>query len=223
LQHLEAARGLAEAMSERVSLMKIYTSLGELRLQLGKEDENQHQLAHGYFQQAFDLMEQMGDRAILPDAAHRVISVTLRCGCNSCVGEALKAYQRLLDIHEESNKNTLAQEKANYERARMVAGMAHCYALLNLHNTALDYYRQVVSSLESLSPGAVSYPDYGQLYCNAGQTAANAGSYQEAYDWLERGIPHLQLGKDYYISMRNQLINQKEVRRRTTNPFSTSM
>jgi tetratricopeptide (TPR) repeat protein len=223
LQHLEAARGLAEAMSERISLMKIYTSLGELRLQMGKEDAQQHQLALDYFHKAFELMEQMGDRAILPDSANRLISISLRCGCTICVGEALKAYQRLLDLYEVSNRNTFAQEKVIYERARLVAGMAHCYSLLNQHITALDYYRQVTGSLESLSPRATTYADYGQLYCNAGQTAAIAGSYQEAYDWLEAGIPHLQLGKDYYISLRNQLTNQKDLRRRTTNPFSTPM
>jgi|GEM_PF-2524793 len=223
LLHLEAARGLAEMMDERILLMKIYIDLGEMRLASCQGDNlnSQHQQALEYFQRAIELMVQMGDRTLLPTSSLRVAEAALKCGCNTCGDEALLSYQRLLDLlNEQEQKGQAKAAELMAERANLYYGMAKSYQLKRRTSAAFDYYQQAIQMLESLSAEVISRIDVGMLYCQAAQSATDSGYFNEAFNWLENGLSKLREGQEKFSGLKATLAARQPTRKRQSGPLN---
>jgi tetratricopeptide (TPR) repeat protein len=197
-------------MQERVSLMMIYTELGELNLENFGQNGDRHRLGLYYFHQAFDLMTITGDRNLLLDTTERLATATLKCGCAECQDEALQAYQKLLELLGDNLREGLIDEKSTkLERARLVGGIARCYQLKGHTGIALDYFRHTFSLLDGSLSAALEKKDFdaGLLYCYAAQCAVDAGNYEDAFTWYEKGFPLLRSGHQDFLSLRAVLAN----------------
>lgn len=223
LQHLEAARGLAEMMDERILLMKIYIDLGEMRLASCQGDSlnSQHSQALDYFRRAIELMVQMGDRTLLPTSSLRVAEAALKCGCNTCADEALLAYQRLLDLLTEQEQKGQAQpSELVAQRTNLFYGLAKSYQLKRRAGIAFEYYQQAVQLVETLPEDATGTLDVGMLYCQAAQSATDSGYFNEAFNWLETGLSKLREGQEKFSGLKATLAARQPTRKRQSGPLN---